>query len=246
MSYRILVLTALLAAACSGVVPSAAQPIPEPGTPVESVPARSAISFRGPNGIRWGTANEDETRSALSMAKLYLADFALRHGDGSAEDRVHAERMIRLSDDAAADAVAAKYPQAIGAIAAEYGLEQTTPTASWHTSTTSAADLADFLAAKQATDAASPILGWMATAPPVAADGTRQNWGTARLPGVVGSKWGWSDIPPPEVASASFGPGFTVAAHTRGSAADQTADVERAFAEALRQLSGVVAGVAGP
>ncbi len=76
------------------------------------------------------------------------------------------------------------------------------------------------------------------TGTPVAADGTRQNWGTARLPGVLGSKWGWSDLPPPEVASASFGPGFTVAAHTRGSPEDQTADVGQALAEVLTRIVG--------
>lgn len=238
MSYRTLILATLIAAACSGPAPAVAQPLPPPGAPAESVPARSAVSVRGPNGMRWGTPNEFETRSALSMAKLYLADYALRHGDGSPADRMHAERMIRLSDDAAADAVSAKYPQAIGAVAAEYGLAQTGAGAGWNTATTSTADLADFLAAKQATDPTSPILGWMASAPPTAADGTQQNWGTARLPGVQGSKWGWSDLPPAEVASASFGPGFTVAAHTRGSAQDQTADVERALAEVLARVVG--------
>lgn len=244
MSYRTLILATLLAAACSGPVPAVARPLPPPDAPALSVPARSAVSVRGPNGLRWATPNEFETRSALSMAKLYLADYALRHGDGSPADRMHAERMIRLSDDAAADLVAAKYPQAIGAVAVEYGLTQTTAGAGWNTATTSTADLADFLAAKQATDPTSPILGWMASAPPTAADGTQQNWGTARLPGVQGSKWGWSDLPPPEVASASFGPGFTVAAHTRGGPQDQTADVERALAEVLTQITGGTAVVA--
>ena len=172
MSYRTLILATRIAAACSGPAPAVAQPLPPPDAPVESVPARSAVSVRGPNGLRWGTPTEFETRSALSMAKLYLADYALRHGDGSPADRMHAERMIRLSDDAAADLVAAKYPQAIGAVAGEYDLAQTRADSGWNTATTSKADLADFLAAKQATDPTSPILGWMASAPPTAADGT--------------------------------------------------------------------------
>lgn len=249
MRYRTLVLATLIAAACSGAVPAAAEPVPAPGIPVpvaDSVPDRTAVSVRGPNGLRWGTANESETRSALSMAKLYLADYALRHGDGSAADRAHAERMIRVSDDAAAAAIAAKYPQAIDAIAVEYGLAQTTSGGGWNASTTSTADLADFLAAKQARDPGSPVLAWMATAPPTAADGTQQNWGTARIPGVQGSKWGWSDVPPPEVASASFGPGFTVAAHTRGSPDDQTADVAQALAEAFGRMAGGHLGVGRP
>ncbi|WP_245547163.1 hypothetical protein [Nocardia brevicatena] len=244
MSYRTVAPAVLIAAACFAAVPAPAfaQPGPGQGTAIassDSVPPRSAISLRTPIGIEWGTANENEPRSALSMSKLYLADYALRHGDGSAEDRVNAERMIRYSDDAAADAVEAKYPQAIAVIAAEYGLEQTSPGAGWGTSTTSTADLADFLTAKQTTDPTSPILGWMAIAAPTAADGTRQDWGTATLPGVQGSKWGWSDMAPPEVASASFGPGFSVAAHTRGGPADQTADVMGALSEMILDVLGI-------
>ncbi|MEU4312086.1 hypothetical protein [Nocardia sp. NPDC024068] len=251
MSYRTVVMATLVAAACSGAVavPVAAAPGSEPGAvvvPAESMPERTSLALRGPGGTRWGTANADEPRSALSMSKLYLADYALRHGDGSAADRAAAERMIRVSDDAAADAIGAKYPQAIGAVAAEYGLDRTAPGPGWQMSTTSSADLADFLAAKQATDPGSPILEWMATAPPMAADGTAQNWGTATLPGVQGSKWGWSDLPPPEVASASFGPGFTVAAHTRGGPDDQTADVLRALTEIFGPGPGPAARVSGP
>ncbi|MET8799435.1 hypothetical protein ABZV91_23920 [Nocardia sp. NPDC004568] len=189
--------------------------------------------------LRWGTAEERQVRSALSLAKLYLTEYVLRHGDGSAGDLAYGERMIRFSDDAAADAVEAKYPQAIAIVAAEYGLTETRPGANWGSSTTSTADVADFLAAKQRTEPASPIFSWMATAAPRAADGTEQNWGTATLPGVQGTKWGWADAPPQEVASASFGPGFTVAAHTRGGPADQTADV-------LGALSTILPGRGGP
>ncbi|MET7772235.1 hypothetical protein [Nocardia sp. NPDC005366] len=241
MSYRTVAMAILIASASFGAVPmsASAQSDPEPGMSPDGVPPRSAISLRTPMGIEWGTANEHEPRSALSTAKLYLADYALRHGDGSAEDRACAERMIRYSDDAAADTVAVKYPQAIGSTAAEYGLEQTQSTGQWGTSTTSTADLADFLTAKQTTDPNSPILDWMATAAPTAVDGTEQNWGTAALPGVQGSKWGWSDMPPQEVASASFGPGFSVAAHTRGGPAEQTADVMGALEGIVTDILGV-------
>lgn len=246
MSYRTVVVAMLVAAACSGGigVPAGAGPGVEI-IPARSVPDRTSLALRGPGGIRWETANADESRSALSMAKLYLADYALRHGDGSAADRGCAERMIRVSDDAAADTIAAKYPEAIASVAAEYGLDRTAPGPGWQMSTTSSADVADFLAAKQATDPGSPILLWMATAPPTAADGTAQNWGTARLPGVQGSKWGWSDLPPPEVASASFGPGFTVAAQTRGGPDDQTADVLGALTEMFERVGGPAVRVAG-
>lgn len=235
MDYRPLAFAALLT--CCALGPPVAQAAPAlgpvPPTAVGEPAPRTAISVRSLTGLRWGTADEHQVRSALSLAKLYLTDYALRHGDGSAGDLAHGERMIRYSDDAAADAVAAKYPQAIASVAAEYGLAQTRPGANWGSSTTSTADVADFLTAKQRTDPASPILSWMATAAPRAADGTEQNWGTAALPGVQGTKWGWADAPPQEVASASFGPAFTVAAHTRGGPADQTADVLGALSMVL-------------
>src|SRR5690606_19811151 len=161
------------AAACSGPVPAVAQPLPPPDAPALSVPARSAVSVRGPNGLRWGTPNEFETRSALSMAKLYLADYALRHGDGSPADRMQAEGMTRRSEDPAADLLAAKCPQSSGAVVVEYCLAHTPAGAGWNIATSSTADLADLLAAKQATDPTSPILGWMASASPTVAHGTQ-------------------------------------------------------------------------
>ncbi|AXK87940.1 hypothetical protein IU443_18415 [Nocardia farcinica] len=209
----------------------------EPAEDTEQVPPRTAISVRTDIGMAWGTGNEHERRGALSLAKLYLVDYALRHGDGSAQDLELGERMIRYSDDGAASTLAAKYPGAIEAIATEYGLTETAG-ADWTTSSTSTADVATFLAAKTRTDPASPILGWMATAAPTAADGTPQDWGTAQIPGVLGTKWGWSDFGVPEVASASFGPGFTVAAHTYGSPDEQTADVLGALVELPTVLTG--------
>ncbi|MBF6169020.1 hypothetical protein IU486_30400 [Streptomyces gardneri] len=196
---------------------------------VAAVPPRTAISIRTVLGPGWGTANEHESRSSLSLAKLFMADYALRHGDGSPEDRVLAEQMIRYSDDGAATTMEAKYPQAVAAIAAEYGLTATVPGPNWGAGATSVADVSDFLAAKLRTDPGSPIFEWMAAAGSTALDGTEQDWGTARLPFVLGTKWGWSDFGEPEVASASYGPGFAVTAHTRGTAAEQTADVMAAL-----------------
>ncbi|MFD0362705.1 hypothetical protein ACFQZZ_14775 [Nocardia sp. GCM10030253] len=202
-----------------------------------AVPPRTAISFRSAiPGIQWGTANEHETRTGLSMVKLYMVDYALRHGDGSPSDRTLAERMIRDSDDGAAELMGAKYPQAIDAIAAEYRLTATTAGASWGMSYTSTADVATFLETKQRSDPESPIFDWMAAADAMASDGTLQDWGTARLPGVLGTKWGWSDFGQQEVASASFGHGFAVAAHTRGTPDEQTADVTDALAQMMVDL----------
>ncbi|MFC8042985.1 hypothetical protein [Nocardia sp. NPDC057353] len=188
-----------------------------------AVPARTAFSARTPMG-GWGTGTENQPRTALSLSKLYLADYAVRHGDGSPADRAAAERAIRYSDDVAADILGARYPQAIAAIAAEFGLAQTGG-GYWGSATTSTADVATFLLAKETGDPDSPLLLWMATAAPTAADGTEQDWGTADLPGVIGTKWAWSDTGVTEVASASFGPGFVVVAHTTGSTDEHTADV---------------------
>lgn len=192
-----------------------------------AVPGRTAIAFRSIiPGIRdWGTANQYQPRSGLSIVKLYIVDYALRHGDHSASDRALAQRMIRFSDDNAADHLSAEYPNAIGAIAAEYHLTGTSPGAYWGTSYTSVADVANFLRDKMLRDPGTPILRWMSTAGRVAADGTHQDWGTCRVPGVLGSKWGWSDYGPRQVASASYGAGFTLAAQTLGSPAQQSADV---------------------
>ncbi|WP_063712969.1 hypothetical protein [Nocardia jiangxiensis] len=209
---------------------AAADPVPPVATPTSmdmpGVPGRTSISLRVDFlNLQLGTANDTESRSGLSLVKLYMADYALRHGDGSAQDRQLTERMIRYSDDSAADASAAKYPNAVDAEAAEYGLPATHSGPTWGQSSTSTADITKFLDRKMTTDPGSPVLAWMATASPVAADGTAQNWGTARLPGVIGNKWGWSDYGPQQVGSASFGPGFTISAQTDGSPADQTADV---------------------
>lgn len=221
--------TALVAGAFLALSAPVACAEPTAETEVAAVPPRTSISVRTPFGIGWGTANEHEPRASLSLAKLFLADYALRHGDGSPEDRVLCEQMIRYSDDGAATAMEAKYPQAIAAIAAEYGLHETVPGPNWGAGATSAADVSDFLAAKLRTDPGSPIFEWMAAAGSTAQDGTEQDWGTARWPFVQGTKWGWSDLGEPEVASASYGPGFAVTAQTRGTAAEQTADVMAAL-----------------
>ncbi|QIS15392.1 serine hydrolase [Nocardia arthritidis] len=232
MGYRRVALAAVVGAgiclACAATRATAAEP--------EQVPQRTAISLRSTIGLHWGTANEHEARSGLSLTKLYIVDYALRHGDGSALDRELSERMIRLSDDRAADLLSARYPAAIDAIAKEFHLHETQAGPDWGSASTSAADVADFLEQKLHDDPASPIFEWMTTASSIAADGTEQDWGTSHMPGVLGSKWGWSDYGPPEVASTSYGPWFAVAAHTHGTAAEETADVLDALPELTRTL----------
>ena len=221
-------LVAGLVASASGVTAHSA-PAPDR---IDEVPGRTALSFmHTPSGTRVGTANQGEARPGLSIVKLYIADYMLRHGDGSPEDLALGQQMIRDSDDSAASQAYAKYPQSIDAIAAEYGLTSTRGSGFWGDAVTSTADTVTFLEAKKTTDPDSRILEWMATAAPVAADGTHQNWGTGRLPSVTGTKWGWSDLGPSVVASASFGPDFSVAANTYGTADQHTGDVLGAFAE---------------
>jgi hypothetical protein len=194
---------------------------------------RTSVSYQSliPS-VRFGSENEHEARPGLSIMKLYLAEYALRHGNASEWDRSLAEQMIRFSDDHAADLIDAEYPEAIDSVSNEFGLDSTWSSGYWGTSLTSTADVAKFLAAKLTADANSPILSWMTNAGKVAADGTVQNWGTANLPGVIGTKWGWTDGSDPglEVASASFGPGFVIVSMTFGSAQDQNADLCGALA----------------
>ncbi|MBO0853450.1 MAG: hypothetical protein J2P18_06750 [Nocardia sp.] len=212
----------------SGVVTAAAEPTARPVDLPVNLPVNPRTSFAVVSvvpGVSTATPNADEPRPALSIIKLYLVDFALRHGDGSPGDKALAQSAIQLSDNNAANALDNKYPQAIGATAGEFHLTHTWRAGFWGNSTTSARDTASFLSAKEITDPGSPILGWMATAAPVAADGTAQNWGTAHIPAMMGTKWGWADDRVSLVASASFGPGFATAAFTNGGPGDENADL---------------------
>ncbi|UGT62136.1 hypothetical protein [Nocardia asteroides] len=236
MSARMFCLTLAVGVCCVLPAPVAGA---EPASVViatDDVPARTAFSTRTLRGGGSGSANENEPRAALSLAKLYLVDYAVRHGTHGELDRAAGERAIRFSDDAAADTLDAAYPDAVDAIAAEFGLTHTGG-GYWGTSTTSTSDVATFLLAKLRADRDSPILEWMADAAPVAADGTEQNWGTADLPGVLGTKWGWSDTGISEVASASFGVGYVVVANTIGSTGEHTADVFAGFGAAAFEVT---------
>lgn len=192
-----------------------------------NVPSRTSFAAIKPWGIVQ-TPNANESRPGLSIVKLYLADYVLRHGDHSERERELSERMIRLSDDNAATILDKKYPDGINAVAREYGLGNTWRGSRWGLSYTSALDTARYLDKVSKSRPDSLILRWMRTAAPEAADGTRQNWGTSHLPGVTGSKWGWSDYGDQTVASASIGSNYTAAAFTFGGPAAQNADVERA------------------
>ncbi|WP_051613242.1 hypothetical protein [Rhodococcus sp. UNC23MFCrub1.1] len=217
--------TAAVGVALVTALAAPASAAPAPGD-FSGVPERTSLSYTSlSTGVHVGTANENEARPGLSTVKLYLADHVLRQGDSSAEDRDLAARMIQVSDDWAASLLDSKYPGAIDAAAREYGLTATSRGSFWGDSYTSTADTVRFLDTKKRTDPGSPVLTWMTTALPVAADGTVQDWGTGRLAAATGTKWGWADDGSSVVASASIGDDFTVAANTYGGPATQSDDV---------------------
>lgn len=219
----------LVAGACVACfVAPAATAAPAPGN-LGDVPPRTSISFtHTPSGMTVGTANQHESRPGLSLVKLYIADYVYDHGTDA--DRTAAFRMLQTSDDAIALSLYTAYPQSIAVTAGKYGLADTHAASHWGNSTTSTYDATKFLDARKRNHGLQdPILVALATATPIAADGYAQNYGTALLPGVIGTKWGWSDDRASVHASASYGTDFSVAAQTYGPAAQLTADVLGAF-----------------
>lgn len=197
------------------------------GKYITNVPAETTMAVVTPKGIA-KTGNADEPRPGLSVMKMYIADYVLKSGDKSGRDWYLTQKMLRISDDDAANQLYKKYPEAITKTAQRYGLWSTVAGDKWGTSLTSATDAAVFLDNLRKHTPNSPVLFWMGTAAPVASDGTRQNWGTAQLPGAEGTKWGWSDYGQTAVSSASYGANYTAAAFTWGGPAKQTSDVKSA------------------
>ncbi|WP_448854189.1 hypothetical protein [Corynebacterium frankenforstense] len=193
------------------------------GGPVENATAAQVSVIRLSDGKRRGTASERYARPALSLAKLYIADYVLDHGTVS--QRWEAINMISDSSDAAAKDLYTAYPDSIDATAEKYGLESTRSGEDWGYALTSTYDVATFVARVLDDDPTSPILVAMARAADVAADGYEQDWGTALLPGTIGTKWGWSNDRDLH-SSVSFSEDFVVAAAVTGSSEDLTELVE--------------------
>lgn len=184
------------------------------------------------DGFHTGTATERFARPALSLIKLYIADYVLKHG--TLAEQYEAVAMISSSDDASAEELYERYPEAIEATAREYGLLSTRGDERWGYSVTSTYDVAKFIAQLLEDDPTSPILVAMAQASPVAADGYGQDFGTSELPGVIGTKWGWSDDRQLH-SSVSFGEDFVVAAAVTGSADDLTRLVENQLTDVVEE-----------
>lgn len=181
------------------------------------------------NGEYVASTSARYQRPALSISKLYIADYVLDHG--SEKEQAMALEMLRSSSDKKADVLFDAYPYCIDRTAKKYGLASTETTTRWGYSYTSAFDVASFLSQLIANDPDSPILQALSTAHQVAEDGTKQNFGTALLPGVMGTKWGWSDEDDLH-SSASFGiteegHTFVAVAMVAGSAKDLSHYVER-------------------
>lgn len=181
------------------------------------------------SGEHIATASERFACPALSLAKLYIADYVLEHG--TPQQRAQALDMLKDSDDKAAEQLYARYPGSIDATAKKYGLKSTTAESRWGYALTSSFDAVSYLSQLLRDDPDSPILKALEGHDANAADGTRQDFGTDRLDGVIGTKWGWSNEKELH-SSVSFGRTkngdlFVVAAFTQGSANDLTRFVER-------------------
>lgn len=174
--------------------------------------ASTAIVFE--DGRHAGSPDAFAPRPALSLSKLYLGYWVLQHG--APADKARVEHMIRVSDDGLASEFDARYPNAIDDVARQFGLTATSRNGYWGNSTTSAYDVARFIQTVRRDPVAAPIILGMRNAAPIAADGFPQDFGTSRLPGAQGTKFGWADNPNSATGSVSFGDRWTAAALTNG------------------------------
>lgn len=186
--------------------------------------SKAITYYRIETGMHMGSATEHQPRYALSLIKLYIATYVLEHG--SFEDKYLALDMIADSSDESAAQLFEKYPRSIDSIAKEYGLESTSAGEDWGHSMTSTYDVVRFIVQLMEDDPTHPVLVAMSHADAVSADGYEQNYGTAKLSDVVGSKWGWSDSKDRH-SSVSFGENFVVAASIEGSAQELTSYVRK-------------------
>ena len=192
---------------------------PEINEFLEGDEGRSVTYIRLHDGMHMGSASEHEPRPALSLIKLYIATYVMEKGEY--EDKYEALDMIASSSDKSAEDLFKKYPDSIDTIADEFHLESTKAGEQWGYSQTSTYDVASFISQLIDRDETHPVLVAMAHADPISEDGYRQDYGTAKLSNVVGSKWGWSNDKTIN-SSVSFGENFVAAASITGSSDDLT------------------------
>lgn len=175
---------------------------PASGTGLRAAEARSARLRAAAAGN--GPASTRPFPTA-SMVKLFVAEDLLHRARTGAlvlspEDGTLMADMIRSSDDPAASALWVRYggDGMVTSVARRYGLTGTAPPAvpgQWGQATTTAADLASFLARLPVIahpDDAARLLGWMREATPLAADGFDQRFGLfGAVPDGSPVKQGW-------------------------------------------------------
>ena len=186
--------------------------------------SKSITYYRIETGMHMGSPTEHQPRYALSLIKLYIATYVIEHG--SFEDKYLALEMIADSSDESAGKLFEKYPRSIDSVAREYGLTSTKAGKDWGHSKTSTYDVVRFIVQLMEDDPTHPVLVAMAHADEVSADGYQQDYGTAALSDVVGTKWGWSDSKDRH-SSVSFSENFVVAASIEGSASELTSYVRK-------------------
>lgn len=194
----------------------------------DAIPERTQIVIVYDDGTIVASENADESRPALSLAKLYLGYYVLEEGDE--EDAVLVYDMIRYSQDSTADYLESIYPEAIEEIVDEFDLRDTDWAGYWGNSTTSMLDMAEFVSKVNDDPTAAPLIDGMANTAEEAADGYAQDFGTITLPDMLGTKLGWSDNLDVH-ASVSIGSDFVVAANTYGDADTLTEDVQDYLSE---------------
>lgn len=175
-------------------------------------------------GTHVGSWNERSSRAALSLIKLYIGHYVFVKGKKKDKDKAY--EMIVKSDDKAAEELYKEYPEAIEWVAKKYKLDSTVADYRWGYSLTSSYDVAFFLGQLLEDEPEALVLTAMRESDDKAADGTDQDFGTAVLPGVRGSKWAWSNEKDAH-GSASFGKNFVAVAMINGDADMLTDLVER-------------------
>lgn len=191
-----------------------------------------ATFYRLSDGFHTGSASERHARPALSLSKLYIAEFVIEHGDTA--DGFEAIQMLSDSDDGVAQELYEKYPDSIDEVAEEHRLHSTEGANHWGNSVTSTFDVVKFLSDLMVEEPHHPILVALTMSAEVAADGYEQDFGTAVLPGELGTKWGWSDDRSLH-SSVSFGEDYVAAAAVAGTPEDLTNYAEEQFGDLVEE-----------
>ncbi|MEH0147839.1 hypothetical protein V6D40_09250 [Corynebacterium sp. Q4381] len=228
-------LTAALSAATAAalVITSGAAPAQAVHVDPSYLRERTALAVVHPDGRISMSADGEEPRPALSLAKLYLGYYVLYHGTSEEKDQV--EKMIASSNDAIAGKLDRAYPEAIDEIASDFDLTSTARAGGWGKTQTSARDIATFISEILWDPVAKPLFSGMEHQDSVAADGFIQGFGTARIEDAEGSKMGWTDDRTSGTGSVSWGKTggdtWVASALTYGNAYQNTVDVRNGIKE---------------